>query len=219
MVEELFPDAQQILDYFHLCENVHTYAKALFDMNASKYMPWAKRVCALLKTSQYKSVLQELEPNKDSKPNGCPVNLYGYISNNIGCIDYVEYERKGYFIGSGAIESGNKIILQDRLKRAGMRWNVTAAQAMLTLKTKAESNIWHQDVERPFILRCLSDSLSYQTSVCANNDGIIRSSAAKLRHSVGGWVFHMAYRKKVGRRAAMLTTYAFCEAAVTTNNT
>jgi len=161
MVEELFPDAQQILDYFHLCENVYTYAKALFNMDASKYTPWAKRVCDLLRASQYKLVLQELEPSKHAKPNGCSVNLYGYISNNIRNIDYAMYEKMGYFIGSGAIESGNKLILQDRLKRAGMRWNIPTAQAMLTLKTKAESNTWFRDVEQPFLAQCLARSLSY----------------------------------------------------------
>ena len=161
MVEELFPDAQQILDYYHLCENVYTFAKALFNLDESKYVPWAKSICAYLKASQYKLVLQELEPLKDKKPNGCPVNLYGYITNNIKNIDYATYQKKGYFIGSGAIESGNKLILHDRLKRAGMRWNTTTAQAMLTLKTKAESNIWFRDVEQPFISQCLLRSLTY----------------------------------------------------------
>ena len=161
MVDELYPDAQQILDYFHLCENVYAYAKSLFNMDALKYTPWAKRVCALLKASQYKLVLQELTQIKDKQPNNCSVNLYGYISNNIKNIDYAAYEKKGYFIGSGAIESGNKIILQDRLKRAGMRWNVNTAQAMLTLKTKAESSIWFRDVEQPFLSHCFAHSLKH----------------------------------------------------------
>jgi hypothetical protein len=71
----------------------------------------------------------------------------GYITNNIKNIDYAAYEQKGYFIGSGAIESGNKIVLQQRLKQAGMRWNVETAQNLLTLKAKAESGLWHTDVE------------------------------------------------------------------------
>ena len=161
MVEDVFPDAQQILDFYHLCENVYTFAKALFNMDESKYMPWAKKACACLKTSQHNLVLQEIESFKDSPPNGCAVNLYGYIVNNRKNIDYAAYQEKGYFIGSGAIESGNKIILQDRLKRAGMRWNTETAQAMLTLKTKAESNIWFRDVEQPFISQCLSRSLDF----------------------------------------------------------
>jgi hypothetical protein len=159
MVEELFPDAQQILDYYHLCENVYTFAKALFNMDESKYVPWAKNVCSQLKNSQHIRVLRELEPLKDK--NICHVNLYGYIKNNIKNIDYAAYLEKGYFIGSGAIESGNKLILQDRLKRAGMRWNTTTAQAMLTLKTKAESNIWFHDVEKPFLAHCILKSLEY----------------------------------------------------------
>jgi len=160
MSEELFPDAQQILDYFHLSENVYTFAKALFNMDVSRYTPWAKNICALLKASQYKLVLNDLEQYKDKKPNGCTVNLYGYITNNINNIDYATYKEKGYFIGSGAIESGNKLILQDRLKRAGMRWNTETAQAMLTLKTKAESDIWFRDVEQPFLSECLSRSFA-----------------------------------------------------------
>ena len=161
MVDEIFPDAQQILDYYHLCENVHTFAKALFNMDESNYLPWAKSICTHLKASKYDLVLRELEPTKGKKPNGCSVNLYGYITNNMKNIDYATYIEKGYFIGSGAIESGNKLILQDRLKRAGMRWNTATARAMLTLKTKAESNIWYRDVEQPFLSECLSRSFAY----------------------------------------------------------
>jgi hypothetical protein len=55
--------------------------------------------------------------------------------------------QKGYFIGSGTVESGNKTVLRQRLKQAGMRWNVDTAQNLLTLKAKAESGLWHSDVE------------------------------------------------------------------------
>jgi hypothetical protein len=161
MVEELFPDAQHILDYFHLCENVHTYAKHIHKMNEGKYRPWAKEVCEKLKKGHFEQVLEELRPFKDKAPDNCPVNLFGYISNNIKNINYAEYEKRGYFIGSGAIESGNKLVLQDRLKRAGMRWNTKTAQSILTLKSKTESRLWTTDVELPFLSYCfnLSNSL------------------------------------------------------------
>ena len=42
--EELFPDAKQILDLFHLCENTYSYAKAIFRNDESKYVPWAESV-------------------------------------------------------------------------------------------------------------------------------------------------------------------------------
>jgi hypothetical protein len=153
MAEELFPDAQHILDYFHLCENVNTFAKHLFNMDEQRYRPWAKGICDKLKKGSFQNVLGELE-TVERVPNGSPVNLFGYITNNINNIDYATYEKKGYFIGSGAIESGNKLILQDRLKRAGMRWNPKTAQSLLTLKSKVESKLWMNDVEAPFLAHC-----------------------------------------------------------------
>jgi hypothetical protein len=39
---ELFPDAVQILDLFHLKENIYTYAKYKFSQNEKEYVPWAE---------------------------------------------------------------------------------------------------------------------------------------------------------------------------------
>jgi hypothetical protein len=159
LVEEFFPDAQQILDFFHLCENVYEYAKHYFGTDESKYKPWAENIRDKLRKSRYPEVLHELETHDKSNMGNCPVNLLGYITNNIKNIDYAAYEQKGYFIGSGAVESGNKIVLQQRLKQAGMRWNVDTAQNLLTLKAKAESGLWHSDVEL-FVLSRLCPSRS-----------------------------------------------------------
>jgi len=144
--EEIFPDALQILDFYHLCENVHTFAKHLHNMDESKYKPWADDICKALKKSQSQMVLKELLPWKDKKPGNCNVDLYGYLVNNSESIDYAKYLKMGYFIGSGAVESGNKIILQRRLKQSGMRWNKESAQALLTLVSKEESGLWALEV-------------------------------------------------------------------------
>lgn len=154
MVDELFPDSQQVLDYFHLCENVSEYAKAMFSGDETLWKPWARRICDMLKESETENVLHELEPFKDRKFGSCTINLYGYISNNLNNIDYKAYISKGYFIGSGAIESGNKLVLQQRLKQSGMRWNVSTAQPLLTLKAKAESKLWTKSVLIPFLIHC-----------------------------------------------------------------
>ena len=154
MREELFPDSQQILDFYHLCENVNTYAKHLYGSEPQQYADWANETCAMLKKSRWQDVLNDLDNRK--KPSNCPVDLYGYITNNIPNIDYVSYLDEGYFIGSGAIESGNKSVLQQRLKQAGMRWNVQTAQYLLTLRAKYKSGLWIQEVERP-ILKLLQD--------------------------------------------------------------
>ena len=149
MKEVLFPDAQQILDFYHLCENVYKFAKDIYNMDESLYKPWSERVCKELKESLYRDVLQELDGMDKKQKEKSTINLHGYISNNINNIDYVSYLKKGYFIGSGAIESANKTVLQKRMKQAGMRWNISSAQSLLTLRTKYESGLWCKDVEIP----------------------------------------------------------------------
>lgn len=145
MSEELFgSDAIHILDYFHLSENVYSYAKAKYDMDEKKYRPWAENICTLLKEGNWRSVLKDLDPG-EKYPN--TVNLYHYIDTNKNHMNYPEYIKRGLFIGSGAIESSNKVIVQKRLKQAGMRWNAETAQYILTLITKWEGELWETDVK------------------------------------------------------------------------
>ncbi len=148
MVEELYPDAQHILDLYHLKENVYAYAKNKFCFREEAYIPWAEEMCRKLEDGKSDEVLRVLDP--EQKYNNC-VNLYHYISENKDHINYPEYKEKGYFCGSGAIESGNKIVLQKRLKQAGMRWEPETAQYLLTLKSKYESQRWNEDVVNFFI--------------------------------------------------------------------
>lgn len=143
MAEELFPDAQHILDLYHLKENVYDFAKNRFNFKENKYISWAAEICDLLEKGKAHEVLSKLDP--DEKYDNC-VNLYHYITEHKNHIDYPAYREKGYFCGSGAIESGNKIVLQKRLKQAGMRWDPKTAQYLLTLKSKYESGQWQKDV-------------------------------------------------------------------------
>jgi hypothetical protein len=101
--------------------------------------------------SKYIEVLNELKSLDKRKYKNTEFNLYNYIRNNINNIDYAQYKRKGYFIGSGAIESGNKIVLQQRLKQAGMRWNTKTAQYILTLMSKSKSCLWDTQVVEPIL--------------------------------------------------------------------
>ena len=47
-----------------------------------------------------------------------------------------------FTIGSGVIESGNRYVMQERLKLPGMRWDVDAAQRVQALKCKYDSGLW-----------------------------------------------------------------------------
>lgn len=150
---ELFPNAQHILDLFHLKENVYDFAKCRFNYEENKYVPWAEQINKMLEDGKADQVLKELNPNE--KYDNC-VNLYHYIDSHREHINYPEYRSKGYFCGSGAIESGNKIVLQKRLKQSGMRWEPETAQYLLTLRAKYESDRWQKEVV-DFVMKFFRD--------------------------------------------------------------
>ena len=97
-------------------------------------------------------MLKELEPYKDSKPPAGIPNLYTYIKNNKEYMDYPKYKKQGLFVGSGAMESANIYMMQDRMKLPGMRWLVTNGRHMLCLKTYYVSHNW-KEVER-YLAEC-----------------------------------------------------------------
>jgi hypothetical protein len=148
MVDELFPDAQHILDFYHLAEKVHAFSKIHFIGDDKKQKKWADKICDDLRESKTDDVLTIID--KLQKNNTNSLNLSQYIQNNIYNVNYKEYRSKNYFIGSGAIESGNKSVLQSRMKRPGQRWDAHSAQNLLTLKAKQESGLWVSEVCDPF---------------------------------------------------------------------
>ena len=50
--------------------------------------------------------------------------------------------RKGYGIGSGAVESAHKQVVHAPLRQAGMRWSETGAQRLLSLRVLLLNGQW-----------------------------------------------------------------------------
>ena len=137
-------DVVHILDYSYMKENVYKFANAHIRGKNAKGI-WAAEICDLIKEGKVQKALETAEEYKDKKQPGIP-NIYTYLINNQDCINYPEYVAAGYFIGSDAIESGNKSTMQVRMKLPGMRWEITSAQYVLSAKMKYDSGQWNSDV-------------------------------------------------------------------------
>lgn len=144
MCEEVFPDAKRILDYYHMSENVHAYARFIYPNSEAKSKEWADNTINKIKAGQVQEVIDALPEDKDTElPCGVP-NLKVYLEHNKDKVNYDSLKKDGYIIGSGSIESGNKMVIHQRLKQAGMRWGIKGAQYIATLRTKHESGLWYQ---------------------------------------------------------------------------
>jgi hypothetical protein len=70
--------------------------------------------------------------------------LCGYLEKNQTRMQYHEYLKEGYPIATGVIEGACRHLIKDRMERAGMRWKVPGAQAMLELRTIYTNGDWEE---------------------------------------------------------------------------
>lgn len=131
----------QILDLFHAKENAGKFAHAVKSgVEADKY---ADHLCDLIDKGEVVTLLNELEAYRDKTMPPGVLNLYTYIDNNKDNMNYPAYRAAGLFVGSGAMESANIYIMQERMKLPGMRWKVINGRHMLCLKCHYESRTWY----------------------------------------------------------------------------
>ncbi len=67
-----------------------------------------------------------------------------YYENNQEHMRYDEYLAAGYPIASGVAEGACKHLVKDRMERAGMRWELEGAQAILSLRAIYLNDLWDQ---------------------------------------------------------------------------
>ncbi len=153
MKENYFPKATHILDWYHVVDHLWKTAHALFgENNIDLCEKWISPLKELLWDGQVEEVIRILinEGNSMNKNQEPIWKLHGYFVSNKEGMRYDEFREKGYYIGSGAIESANKYIVANRLKQAGMRWSLSRANSIIWLRCKYFEDKWHefwQDLE------------------------------------------------------------------------
>ena len=65
-----------------------------------------------------------------------------YLEKRLPMIDYPHFRRQQIPIGSGKVESGHKVVMQQRMKQAGMRWAEANLNPMLALRVALCNQTW-----------------------------------------------------------------------------
>jgi hypothetical protein len=135
MAKQYFPEAIQILDFFHVTEYIWEVARNIFT-DEKKQRKWVKIQTQRLKKSQWEKIINSLNllKNPSSQLKESIESLKTYLLNNSERIDYKNYLEHGYMIGSGVVESSNKKIVTQRLKQSGMHWSKEGANNIMTLR-------------------------------------------------------------------------------------
>lgn len=100
-------------------------------------------------------------------------NICNYFEHNRDRMRYDEYLAAGYPIASGVIEGACRHLVKDRMERAGMRWTIDGAQAMLDLRSTYINDQWaafqthriHTETRRLYPQRQLPQGLEFQLAI------------------------------------------------------
>jgi hypothetical protein len=137
-LEELYPEALQILDWYHAAEHLWEVGRELHGVGTPASKRWVKPLLDTLRAGGVEKViatLSRLRPSRDEARK--KVNeLIAYYTSNQARMRYEEYESAGYFIGSGAVESGVKNVVNIRMKGCGMKWDIDRADRLLASRAR-----------------------------------------------------------------------------------
>jgi len=134
-VQALFPQACQVLDYYHCAEDLHKVAKAHYGQTVQA-LEWVEATLTRLYMGKMGTVLgglRRMQPTSDEALKAID-NCWVYLNGHRGRTDYGRLRRGGYPLGSGGMESANKFICHVRLKRSGAWWYEANSNQMLALR-------------------------------------------------------------------------------------
>lgn len=142
------PDAVRILDFPHAVEHLNAAAQVCFGEGTPAAVAWLDQQATALRTGEPDAVLRALSllpvgraPDPAAAATARDQTL-GYLRARRAQIDYARFRRRGLPIGSGMVESGHKIVVQARLKGAGMHWARPNVDPMLALRCAACNDRW-----------------------------------------------------------------------------
>jgi hypothetical protein len=136
------PDALRILDFPHAAQAVSAIGQ---EADVPEMASWLATQLHELKHEGPAAVLAELGRLCALFPlNEQMRQQEAYLLKREERLHYPQYQQDGWPIGSGIVESGHKVVMQARLKGAGMHWAPGHVNPMLALRTAACNDRWDQ---------------------------------------------------------------------------
>jgi hypothetical protein len=142
-VEVHRPDAVRILDFPHAAQRVSQIGTLCFEPDGPAVQQWLTDQLHALKHEGPAELLTDLQALKQHHPDQplLSENL-AYLEKRQAQMQYPTFQAQGWPIGSGSVESANKLVVEARLKGAGMHWDRAQVNPMLALRNVVCNDRW-----------------------------------------------------------------------------
>ncbi|HVB21210.1 MAG TPA: ISKra4 family transposase [Ktedonobacteraceae bacterium] len=137
-------DAVRILDFAHAAEYIHEMGQLVQVAGGRLPTHWLEGVLHRLKHQGPARVLTHLAWLAARYPSALMQEKLSYLQKREAQMQYPTFQAAGWPIGSGSVESANKLVVEARLKGAGMRWRRQNVNPMLVLRNAVCNREWKQ---------------------------------------------------------------------------
>lgn len=135
------PSAVRVLDLMHAVGYLADAVKAACGPGAEATSEWLAAQRTALKRGETDGVLSALAVLPVGEARDTAIR---YLTARRAMLAYDQFVAAGWPIGSGVVESANKVVVEARLKGAGMHWSRPHADALVGLRALAASDRWEQ---------------------------------------------------------------------------
>jgi hypothetical protein len=139
----------EVLDCCHAAHHI-SLALAALGQNERERMPLYREHRTLLRNGQWRRVVEELEGLAEINPKNEDIRTeIAYLRKHgeAGRLQYPTFRRLGLPLGSGAIESSIRRVINLRLKNNAMFWREEHAEEMLQVRAQVISQRWDERVK------------------------------------------------------------------------
>lgn len=186
--------ALRILDFAHAAQRVSALGHAVWGEGSDAATAWVEKQLHTLKHEGPQAVLAAVRAQQARHPDREEfLEHLSYLEKRVAQMDDPAYQAAGWPIGSGMIESGNKLVVEARLKGSGMHWAREHVNAMLALRNVVCSDRWQegwtqmQAQRRPRIGgRRQARQQRAQAAACATQQARLRAAAPPRVGTQGG---------------------------------
>lgn len=138
------PDAVRILDFPHAAERFTTIYQACQEAGIVLDEAWSVQQRERLKAEGGTAVLATLRQLQASYPHVGLDEPLNYLMKREAMLQYPQFQAQGWPIASGMVESANKLVVEARLKGAGMHWHPDQVNPMLALRNVVCNDRWEE---------------------------------------------------------------------------
>jgi hypothetical protein len=137
----------EVVDWYHAVETLHTIAKAC-RWNDSRRKAWVRKVQGYLHRGNVERVVSEIEALAVGRRAKAVLEHRDYFQRNADRMRYQLLRAKGLPMGSGAMESTVRRVINLKLKSPGKFWLLVNAEATLHLRSYLKAGHWDHLVNR-----------------------------------------------------------------------